>query len=175
MKKNILARQISLIISALSVAPLSASTWAQDNEEDPNLEEVFVTGTRFTSPGTVSSSPISSVGEAEIDYAQQPEIERILRALPSFTTGDGTDGSNVNNGSSGASTLSLRGLGPERTLVLLNGRRMVPFNYDGEVDPKLQRTTAKLIIYHSPLGPLSAGIEAISQPPSAGWKEKRYY
>ena len=43
-------------------------------------------------------------------------------------------GPGTNNGSAGAATIDLRGLGPNRTLVLINGRRMVPFDLNGVVD-----------------------------------------
>ena len=55
----------------------------------------------------------------------------MLRDLPVTQIGDGA---NVNNGSAGASTLNLRGLGPQRNLILINGKRVTPFNYDGRVD-----------------------------------------
>ncbi|WP_415232445.1 TonB-dependent receptor plug domain-containing protein [Psychromonas sp.] len=44
------------------------------------------------------------------------------------------DGANANNGSEGAATINLRGLDTEITLVLMNGRRMEPFNINGQVD-----------------------------------------
>jgi iron complex outermembrane receptor protein len=43
-------------------------------------------------------------------------------------------GPGTNNGTGGAATIDLRGLGANRTLVLINGRRMVPFSLDGTVD-----------------------------------------
>ena len=45
-----------------------------------------------------------------------------------------SDNQNVNNGTQGANTVDLRGLGSQRNLILLNGKRAVPFNDDGEVD-----------------------------------------
>ena len=71
----------------------------------------------------------------------------MLRDLPVTSVGDG---SNVNNGSAGASTLNLRGLGPERNLILINGKRVTPFNYDGEVDTSVIPTA--LIDIRSPPG-----------------------
>ncbi|HET9396851.1 MAG TPA: TonB-dependent receptor plug domain-containing protein, partial [Nitrospiraceae bacterium] len=99
--------------------------------EDENIQEVVVTGTRISVPGAISSSPILSIGADEIQLQQATEIEQVLRDLPVTAVGDG---SNVNNGSAGAATLNLRGLGPERNLILINGKRVTPFNYDGQVD-----------------------------------------
>ena len=100
-------------------------------EEESLVEEVVVTGSRIRKPGAVSTSPIHSVDLEEISFHQETEVANILRELPSTIPGDGE---NVNNGTSGAATVDLRGLGPERTLVLMNGRRMTPFNFNGRVD-----------------------------------------
>ena len=97
-------------------------------------DEVVVTGTRIRQPGVVSSSPIYSIGAEEIERQQEPELEKILRLLPVTAP---SDGQNVNNGTQGAATIDLRGLGSQRTLVMMNGRRTVPFNDDGEVDTSM--------------------------------------
>src|SRR5688572_28838079 len=102
-------------------------------QETP-LEELVVTGTRIRQPGVVSSSPIYSIGAEEIERQQEPELEKILRLLPVTAP---SDGQNVNNGTQGAATIDLRGLGSQRTLVMMNGRRTVPFNDDGEVDTSM--------------------------------------
>lgn len=99
--------------------------------EEEVMEELVVTGSRITKKGLVSSSPIYSVDFEEISLQQETELANILRKLPSTIPGDGE---NVNNGTRGASTVDLRGLGPERNLVLMNGRRITPFNQVGQVD-----------------------------------------
>lgn len=96
-----------------------------------SLTEVVVTGTRITQPGVTSSSPIVSLDAGDIDQLQQPEIEKIFRDLPiTFPS----DGQNVNNGTGGAATINLRGLGSGRNLVLLDGKRMTPYSIGGSVD-----------------------------------------
>ncbi len=95
------------------------------------MEEVIVTGSRVTVPGVISSSPITSIDSQEISFQQEPNFEKILRDLPFTIPGDGAS---VNNGTAGQATIDLRGLGPERNLILMDGRRMTPYNYDGEVD-----------------------------------------
>lgn len=94
-------------------------------EEKVIVEEVVVTGTRIKRPGLESSSPIVTIDSQEID------VERILRELPSTIP---ADNENVNNGTDGIATVDLRALGPERNLVLMNGRRMTPANFRGQVD-----------------------------------------
>ena len=128
---NLMKKKLSFTIAvALSTGALSASVFAQ-NENNMEREEVVVTGSRISAPGMVSTSPITSISEETIDFFQEPQVEKILRTLPGVIPGDG---SNTNNGTAGAATINLRGLGPQRTLVLLDGKRMVPFNTNGQVD-----------------------------------------
>ncbi len=111
-------------VVSLSAAP---TVYAQDTA----VEEVIVTGSRIRRPGLESGSPISSIGLEEINLQQNVEVEQILRQLPGTIPGDNE---NVNNGTDGISTVDLRGLGPNRNLVLLNGRRMTPANFRGRAD-----------------------------------------
>lgn len=119
--------------STLLVANLATAQQTADNPSDDSadVEVIAVTGSRIRAPGVESSSPIISIGEEDIGYLQTPEFERIIRSLPATIP---ADGSNVNNGTAGAATIDLRGLGPQRNLVLMDGRRMVPFNFNGAVD-----------------------------------------
>lgn len=121
------AVQLALWTGAATVTA-AQSVHAQEGEA---IQEVVVTGTRITVPGAVSSSPILSIGVDEIQLQQATEIEQVLRDLPVTAIGDG---SNVNNGSAGAATLNLRGLGAQRNLILVDGKRVTPYNYDGQVD-----------------------------------------
>lgn len=127
--------QHALLFGATStVLFMSNSAIAQDENvstAEASVERISVTGSRISRPGAVSASPISSMGAEEISMMQTPQIEDVLRSLPGTVPGDG---SNVNNGTSGAATVNLRSLGAERTLVLMNGRRMIPFNFNGIVD-----------------------------------------
>ncbi len=116
------------------------AVWAQQDQQESEaasqaaLEEVVVTGSRIARPGAVSTSPIFTLDSEEISFQQEPELERVLRDLPSTIPGDGQ---NVNNGTDGAATVDLRALGPQRNLVLMNGRRITPFNYKGRVDTSI--------------------------------------
>ncbi|WP_240701167.1 hypothetical protein [Pseudoalteromonas sp. CO325X] len=74
---------------------------AAGDEEAKDIEVIAITGSRIRQPGAVSASPITSIGEKELRFQQEPEVEQILRTLPSTIPGDG---SNVNNGSGGAAT-----------------------------------------------------------------------
>jgi iron complex outermembrane recepter protein len=120
----------ALLTSVVTAATLPVSVLAADD----TIQEVIVTGTRITVPGTVSSSPITSISAADIQQQQQPEIEKILRILPITAA---ADGQNANNGTEGAATVNLRGLGPQRNLVLIDGKRLTPYNFDGLVDTSI--------------------------------------
>jgi iron complex outermembrane receptor protein len=113
----------SAILGLIVVAPPLLA------QED--MAVVHVTGTRITSAGTISNSPISSVTAAEIRSAQPVAVEEFFKNLPAAVPAIGPG---TNNGNLGGATIDLRGLGPNRTLVLINGRRLVPFNLAGAVD-----------------------------------------
>jgi iron complex outermembrane receptor protein len=95
------------------------------------IEVVQVTGTRITTPGTTSNSAISSISADDIRAAQPIAVEQFFKGLPAAVPAIGPG---TNNGTGGGATLDLRGFGPNRTLVLVNGRRLVPFNLVGAVD-----------------------------------------
>jgi iron complex outermembrane recepter protein len=94
-------------------------------------EEIVVTGTLIRNPNLVQSAPVTSVGEAEIELSQANVAEELLRELPAAVP---SVGSQVNNGNGGASFVNLRGLGTNRNLVLLDGKRLVPAGLGGVVD-----------------------------------------
>lgn len=126
------AVKLAIVFGTASTALLTpTSLLAEEAQAEKEVERIAVTGSRIRRPGAVSTSPILSMDAEEMSYMQEPEVEKILRTLPGTTPGDGA---NANNGSAGAATVNLRGLEPERSLVLMNGRRLVPFNYDGQVD-----------------------------------------
>lgn len=138
MRNRLLA---STIIASASAMLYAAPAIAQADDEpvtevvaatdDLRQDTVTITGTRIQQPGIVSSSPITSLGQDEFELTQTVEVERLFRDLPIALPGDNE---NVNNGTAGATSIDLRGLGDQRTLVLVDGKRMVPFDVDGEVD-----------------------------------------
>jgi iron complex outermembrane receptor protein len=128
-REKMLSRSMRLMFAGVALTGLSAVTQPAFSQE--KIESVVVTGTRITTPGTTSNSPISSISAEEIKTAQPVAVEEFFKGLPAAVpaVGPGT-----NNGTGGGATIDLRGLGSNRTLVLINGRRMVPFNLNGTVD-----------------------------------------
>jgi iron complex outermembrane recepter protein len=87
------------------------------------ITEVIVTGSRIVEPGLQSISPVTSVSQLDIKAQGSTRIEDLLNNLPEVMA---DQGSMASNGASGTATVNLRGLGPQRTLVLINGRRLMP-------------------------------------------------
>ena len=124
-----LSRAVKLALVAASFSGAAAVA-----QEEAELEQVIVTGTRIQLPGVESSSPVLSVGAAEIAILQQPEVEKIIRILPISAP---SDGQNANNGTAGAATVNLRGLGAQRNLIMMDGKRLTPYNFNGLVDTSI--------------------------------------
>ena len=112
------------------MAAIAAPTAALAQEDDDVLDVVIVTGTRIQNQNVIAASPITTIGQEEISLKQTPNIERVFRDLPITIPGDGE---NVNNGTAGQATLDLRGLGPERSLIMIDGKRLAPYDIDGIV------------------------------------------
>jgi len=117
----------SVLVSAVAAG---SAAWAADEPGDA-VAEVIVTGTHIVRPDLEVASPVSVVGQDEIQMRQAVSAEGLLRDLPSVRPNLGPA---VNNGSDGSASVDLRGIGSNRTLVLIDGRRVVPFGLDGVTD-----------------------------------------
>ena len=114
-------RQLSLAVSA-ALATTLTSGLAFGQDDDETVEEVIVTGTRIaTADGFGATSPVTVVTAENIKNLGFVNIEQVLNSLPSIET---SQNNNISNGSTGTATVDLRGIGTNRTLVLVNGRRM---------------------------------------------------
>ena len=114
----------------------AVSAWAQQAtpDEAAQVEEIVVTGSRIARPDLTSSSPVATVGEKELEQSGVVNTENLLNTLPQAVPGIT---STVNNGSNGTATVNLRGLGSNRTLVLVDGKRQTPTTSAGSVDLNL--------------------------------------
>lgn len=108
------------------LAQTPVTTLTQDD-----IEQIVVTGSRIARPELTAMSPFAVIDEGTITLSNQTNIENVLRNLPQFAQ---AIGSNTNNGNDGSATVDLRQLGEARTLVLVNGKRFVPYDYQGFVD-----------------------------------------
>jgi iron complex outermembrane receptor protein len=135
-------------LAAAAATAVVPAAWSQTApaaaNENPNagLEEVVVTGSRITSPNLTAISPITSVDAGYISATNLTRTEDILNNLPMVFA---SQNSTVSNGSDGTSSVNLRGLGPKRTLVLVNGRRLGPGSGSGTNVSDVNEVPAALI------------------------------
>lgn len=126
-------RALSAFAALATASATNQSAQAQDTPE-----EVIVTGSRIVRRDLDAPSPILTVESEVFEQNSSVALETVLNQFPQFnpgatqfTTGDIQP---TANSSPGASTLNMRGLGPSRSLVLLDGRRAQPVNAGMTVD-----------------------------------------
>jgi len=117
--KSVINRAVILGITASSVT--AVQTFAEDNIE--NIERIAVTGSRINRTDIETVSPVTVISSDFIVKSGYTSVQEILSAQPAAA--GMSLGSTSNNGSGGSATVNLRGMGVQRTLVLLNGKRMV--------------------------------------------------
>ena len=105
---------------ALGLALIAGPAFAQD-AKPVDTADIVVTGTRIISPNLRSATPITSVTNADIKLSGVTKAEDLLNQLPQVFA---AQSSGISNGATGTAEVNLRDLGPQRTLVLINGRRM---------------------------------------------------
>ena len=145
MNIRILNRKILPVATAalaLSVGLAGNTVFAQNNQGQ-GLEEVTVTGSRIARRDFESQSPIVTIDSEAFTNRANIGLESTLNQLPQFNTAGA--GSNYINSAAqtpfpaadaapGAATVNLRGLGINRNLVLVDGRRAQPINATLVVD-----------------------------------------
>ena len=110
------------LMSHYSLAQAQAAP-AAAAEAAPPITEVVVTGSRIATPQLEAISPVTAVSAQEIKDSGVTRVEDLLNSLPQVVA---DQGSGLSMGSTGVANLNLRGLGVQRTLVLVNGRRLMP-------------------------------------------------
>jgi iron complex outermembrane receptor protein len=110
------------VASNTAVAQTAPASSNDQTESAAPITEVVVTGSRIATPSLESVSPITAVTSAEIKDAGVTRVEDLLNSLPQVVA---DQGSGLSMGSNGTATINLRGLGIQRTLVLINGRRLM--------------------------------------------------
>ncbi|MEN8615821.1 TonB-dependent receptor [Shewanella baltica] len=108
----------SIAASALTIPVASA---AEDGVE--KVERIQVTGSRIKRTDMETSSPVSVIDASAIIASGATSIDDVLQKMTS--AGGAMTNAAINNGSGGNSRINLRGLGESRTLILVNGRRMI--------------------------------------------------
>jgi outer membrane receptor protein involved in Fe transport len=109
---------------------------------DEALEEIVIVGSRIAVPNDVAISPVMAITADVIEQTGITRIEDLLNSMPQVFA---SQGSSVSNGADGTAAVNLRGLGPGRTLVLVNGRRLGPGDPTGGSQSDLNEVPAALI------------------------------
>ena len=129
------SRKAALSLCAVFALGISAETQVLAQAEDETLEEITVTGTRIVRRDFEAQTPIVTVDAEAFQNRTNIGLEATLNQLPQFTAaGTQSQLSAANSpfpsaiAAPGAATLDLRGLGLNRTLVLMDGRRVQPVN-----------------------------------------------
>ncbi|AQS36329.1 outer membrane receptor protein [Shewanella psychrophila] len=111
------------LIASVSTTAFTVSNTAFAQEETAKVERISVTGSRIQRQDMETASPVTIIDAATIKAEGFTSVDQLLQAQTSMA--GAAMGSSTNNGSDGVAQVDLRGMGAERTLVLLNGRRMV--------------------------------------------------
>jgi iron complex outermembrane recepter protein len=125
MKRNKLRNAIAVAI-AVGATSLSGAAFAQEASEGDAaemLDTVVITGTRIKSQTMTASAPVLEIGAEQFKVTGFTRVDDLVNQYPQMAPYfDSFD----NNGATGYGTADLRSLGPNRTLTLVNGRRLQP-------------------------------------------------
>lgn len=128
-------KHLGLVVSA--VTAMLAGTDQNSAFAQEELEEITVTGSRIVRRDLSAPSPITTVGGESFENSSTGSVESVLNQLPQFVPSATQFSSSIQNSATstpGAATLNLRGLGTNRNLILIDGRRAQPSNASLVVD-----------------------------------------
>ena len=122
--KNI-ATAVQLALAG-SVALTSGNVLAQDStNESADVEKIQVTGSRISRQGAIAPSPVTAISGESLLNSGAMNIGEVLNELPSLANTFSLGNSGQFIGTAGLNILDLRGMGTDRTLVLVDGKRHV--------------------------------------------------
>ncbi|GBF57548.1 colicin I receptor [Candidatus Phycosocius bacilliformis] len=131
------ASALLAIFMTTGATQVFAQTATSDEAPKKEVEVVVVTGTFIRGTSESASLPVNVISSADLEKAGTPSTVELIKLLnvSSGVQGDTNQFDSRAQGNEGAGSVNLRGIGPERTLVLLNGRRMAynPFGLVGTV------------------------------------------
>jgi outer membrane receptor protein involved in Fe transport len=123
---------LALTLAGTTLSQLPAPAVAAEAAASDSVEELVITGSRISRRDADAPSPIVTVTAAAIEKSGNINIEGAMNEMPQFTR-DSSGG----QGTGGRALLDLRGLGANRNLVLLDGRRLPISSSSGVVDTNL--------------------------------------
>lgn len=141
--------------SGLVLAAVGTPTMAQTQSEA--IDEVLVTASRISRGGFEAPTPTTVSSRDEIDKTGAANVADFLNTLPAFSGGITPQQSVRSTQNAGGNFLNLRGIGTNRTLVLVDGRRHVPTTASGLIDTNVVPST------------LVERVEVVTGGASAAW------
>jgi outer membrane receptor protein involved in Fe transport len=116
-----------------AAAPIEQTTPGEPESQGGDVEELYVTGSRIKRIDLTTPAPVTVLSRQDLDASGLQSVGEILQNLPAQSNAINIQ---YNNGGDGSTRVNIRGIGSERTLVLVNGRRFVPggVGADGSVD-----------------------------------------
>jgi iron complex outermembrane receptor protein len=134
---NLLASAIAAIIANGCCNMAVAQGVPAQRETAGNVEEISITGSRIRQTGMQTPTPVTSLEAEELELLSPGTLMDQLDLLPQFVNNNTLENASGWTQTGGQSTLNLRGVGGNRTLVLLDGRRIVPSNRLSTVDTNM--------------------------------------
>ena len=120
---------VAMLVCSLAASKAQAQTAAPQSAQEPaaTLDEIVVTGSRVVRDGYEAPTPVSVLGADQLNAMANTNIADAVRQLPVFSNAVSgrTATANLTSGAAGVNLLNLRGMGSQRTLVLLDGQRVI--------------------------------------------------
>ena len=115
----------SIIVSATLALSGGFTVTAYAAQGAEKIERIEVTGSRIKRSDMEGPSPVQSIGRDDIENMGYDNLQQLLERMPVAGNGTfSTRGNNQDSTANGSAAVSLRGLGADATLVLINGRRV---------------------------------------------------
>lgn len=117
--------KLSIALPSLCAAAISAIYAPNITAAEASVERIEVTGSRIKRTDIEGPSPIQSISKDDIANMGFDNLQQLLERMPANGAGAfSTRGNSQDSTANGGASISLRGLGPDATLVLINGRRV---------------------------------------------------
>ncbi len=117
------------LAAAFGAGGVATQAQAQETPQAPDENEVVVTGSLIRGTPEDAALPVDVFTAVDLERIGSPTVNELIKSLGVSSGIDGETNQFTSNGLEGLSNVNLRGLGPSRTLVLFNGRRMVQAPY----------------------------------------------
>ena len=130
------SKAIITLLAGCSLAVLASPAFAQDAAGSASVDEVVVTGSRIIRNGFQAPTPVTTLAADNLQQRAPSNIPDALNQLPQFRGSQSNNQSVTWNANSPATGnyLNLRGLGTQRSLILMDGVRVPPTSFSGGVD-----------------------------------------